>query len=374
MIPIPPKPWFLAAFENGLYEKYPAFLALTAAMVQAVGILGLHPDRHMGLDYSPRIGTDPLHRGRFDSMCQAVLDQPAPPGSITRSENILSAFTNFLAASRESLMQNELGVEHIRNINVEKRLSRMAIDVLMSKCVAIVGNLDEAKKQTDDFPPMEDALFSECGNRLSWLIYAKLRDWEPIHSTFSAGPGFLIPLSAGPRAPTLSFGSDEPEAFDSESAETEFLITKALLCKVRLLETLEQFRGSQKELSLSSLDPMKHRELVEHALLACKAIDFSPALDKPETYLQWADFETTKLGIRSALIGDFFGAQPLPRDVAQGNAQRSSGKHVSYNRLAIREAGLIISDMANFVVGLDWRGLRVNAAPIVSLFPSLSST
>lgn len=366
LTPLPHEPTFRAAFERREDRTDRTFLALLAAMMEA--LVASFPRRPRQLFTSePNRRLFP-NAGALIDRCHQVFNAARGPGYLDRELSLYDAFSSYLVGLTAAYLSNS------------NRAS-----LYMAECVSVVRKLAIHKVPAD--PSMQspanarsasgetDHIKQELSRRLFWLSYVSCHSWRQIGDV---DDDTLMPFSTRKDLPPLPLEIDDAYIYHdrimSQPLGVVSIITGFNL-NIRIFRSYSSLTALQSTFGIDGVDCEKQKQLIGKSLLSCKT-----ATDGAPKELQIQSLTNTPNRYSS----------PVPQIGQYGRQQELRTEHndqiggVDYSRrnvqYEIQKANVYASQLGtrSFLVENYWDLLEVQNAPADGLgqpcSPSTSTT
>lgn len=362
LTPLPHEPTFRAAFERREDRTNRTFLALLAAMVEA--LVASFPRRPRQLFTSePNRRLFP-NAGALIDRCHQVFNEARGPGYLDRELTLYDAFSSYLVGLTASYLFDT---------------SRASL--YLGECVSMIRRLALYRTPTDlsarspshsgGAPGESGYIRQELSRRLFWLCYATCRYLRQIGDVDG---DMLMPLSARKDVPPLPLEVDDvyiyqdrilPQPPGSVSIITGFNLNVWMFRSYSSLTALESVFGTE------SIDWEGQQQLIRQGLHNCKA-----AMDSAPRELQVRSLTNSQNRYSSPVpqIGQYGRQQETwTEQNEQNSGTEYSRKHVQYE---IQKANIYASQLGtrSFLVERYWDLFEVQKAPGNGVGPSRNTT
>lgn len=266
LTPLPHEPTFRAAFERREDRTNRTFLALLAAMIEAlVASFPRRPRQLFTSDTNRRLFPN---AGALIDRCQQVFNEARGPGYLDRDLSLYDAFSSYLVG---------LTAGYLFDSN--------RASLYIGECVSIVRRLALHKNtQTHSDSSMQLPSFSasasgesdyirqELARRLFWLSYVSCHSWRQIGDNEG---DMLMPLSTLKELPPLPLEIDDACIYQDhivpQSPGVVSIITGFNL-NVRIFRCYGSLTAFESAFGPDGVDWEKQKQLLGQCLSVCKGI------------------------------------------------------------------------------------------------------
>ena len=357
LTPLPHEPTFRAAFERREDRTNRTFLALLAAMVEA--LVASFPRRPRQLFTSEASRRLFPNAGALIDRCHQVFNEARGPGYLDRELSLYDAFSSYLVG---------LSAAYLFDSN--------RASLYIGECVCMVRRLGVNQTPPDlamrspaysgGAPGGTDYIKQELNRRLFWLSYVSC------HSRLQIGEvdgDMLMPLSARKDLPPLPLEVDDwyiyQDRIVSQPPGTVSIITGFVL-NIRIYRSYSPLTTLESAFGIEGVDWEKQKQLIGQSLYNCKAV---------------TDGAPKELQVRSLTDSQHRYSSPVPQIGQYGRQQEVWTEQLESNSLGgvdhsrknvqyeIQKANLYASQLGtrSFLVEKYWDLFEVQNAPADSL-------
>ncbi len=258
LTPLPHEPTFRAAFERREDRTNRTFLALLAAMIEA--LVASFPRRPRQLFTSEANRRLFPNAGTLIDRCHQVFNEARGPGYLDRELSIYDAFGSYLVGLTASYLFDS------------NRAS-----LYIAECVSIVRRLAIHKISTDPSlqgPPSGeiDYIKQELSRRLFWLSYVSCHSLRQLGDVDG---DLLMPLSARKDLPPLPIEVDDTYIYQDRilpQPPGKVSIITGFNLNVRIFRSYSSLTALESAFGIEGVGWEKQKQLIGQSLHTCKAV------------------------------------------------------------------------------------------------------
>jgi hypothetical protein len=361
LTPLPHEPTFRAAFERREDRTNRTFLALLAAMVEA--LVASFPRRPRQLFTSEANQRIFPNAGALIDRCHQVFNEARGPGYLDRELSLYDAFSSYLVGLTAAYL-------------FDSHRARLYI----GECLSMVRRLDLHKTPTD--PSMQSSTYSgstsgetdyikqELSRRMFWLSYVSCHSWRQLGDVDA---DMLMPLSARKDLPPLPLEIDDAYIYQDrillQPLGTVAIITGFNL-NVRIFRSYSSIVALESAFGIEGVDWEKQKLLIGQSLHACKA-----ATDGAPKELQVRSLTSPQNQYSPPVpqMGQYAQQEMWAEQSEPNHGMEVSRKNVQYE---IQKANIYASQLGtrSFLVEKYWDLFELQNGPTNGLAQSFSPT
>ena len=263
LTPLPHEPTFRAAFERREDRTNRSFLALLAAMVEA--LVASFPRRPRQLFTSEANRRLFPNAGALIDRCQQVFNEARGPGYLDRDLSLYDAFSSYLICLTAAYLfdSNRAGLYIGECVSMIRRLAvyrpRNALSI-------------QSPVHAGPVSGEPDYINQELSRRLFWLAYVSCHSLRQIGDV-EADP--LMPLSARKDLPPLPIEVDDAYIYQDrilpQPPGTISIITGFNL-NIRIFRSYSSLTALESAFGIEGVDWEKQKQLIAQSLYTCKSV------------------------------------------------------------------------------------------------------
>jgi hypothetical protein len=262
LTPLPHEPTFRAAFEIREDRTNRTFLALLAAMIEA--LVASFPRRPRQLFTSESNRRLFPNAGALIDRCQQVFNEARGPGYLDREISLYDAFSSYLVGLTAAYLFDS----HRAGLYV-------------GECVCMVRRLALHKAPTD--PSLQSPVYGgtsgevdfikqELSRRLFWLAYVSCHSWRQLGDVDS---DMLMALSARKDLPSLPLEIDDAYIYQDRIVPQPPGIVSIITgfnLNVRIFKSCSSIGALESAFGIEGVDWEKQKQLIGQSLYSCKVV------------------------------------------------------------------------------------------------------